>query len=126
MRKNFVLLGLALFSAAVSANSWAEQGRIHFAKGAISTEVPGKLRGLGQEVCYVAAARAGQHMKVEIVGDGPTRGTVKAPSGQGEGQPGGMIYDEDLTETGDYRICVEESQMANPWSGNFTLKLYIK
>jgi hypothetical protein len=31
-----------------------------------------------------------------------------------------------LTETGDYRISVYESQMADPWKGHFTLEVEIR
>lgn len=58
--------------------------------------------------------------------DGATRGMIRFPSGEGTGQPGGLIYDDTLPETGDYRICIEESQMADPWRGKFLLKLFIK
>ena len=70
--------------------------------------------------------RSGQHMKVEIQGDGPTSGTVKFPSGEGEGQPGGIIFDDRLKESGDYRICVGESKMTDPWKGKFVLSVEIK
>lgn len=119
---HFLILLVALLPP---LNTWAKDQRITFKKGAIQAEVTGHLSGSG-EVCYRAKARAGQHMKVSVQGDGPTRGTVAAPSGEGEGQPGGMIFDEDLKETGDYRICVEESQMGNRWKGKFVLTLVIK
>ncbi len=117
---------LACLAFVFPSKARGEDQRISFRRGAIRAQVTGTLTGIGQQVCYRANARAGQHMKVEIVGDGPTRGTVQFPSGEGSGMPGGVIFDEDLTETGDFRICVEESQMGNGWNGKFTLKLYIK
>ena len=123
--RQFVILGLGAMLLAPALVS-AKDARISFRKGAVQAEVVGTLPGLGVQRCYLANARAGQHMRIEIVGDGATRGTLRFPSGQGDGQPGGLIYDDVLSETGDYRICVEESQMADPWAGKFVLKLYIK
>src|SRR5947207_15583674 len=81
----------------------------------------GYLRGMRDEVNYVLRAKAGQHMRVEIRGRGPTRGMVTFPSGEGEGGPGGVVFDGNIPDTGDYRIRVTESSMANAWRGSFTL-----
>jgi len=127
LKKIFFCLGLSLcLGLGAVGNSWGSDQRISFRRGAVQAQVTGHLSGIGPQVCYLAKARSGQHMRVEIVGDGPTRGTVKFPSGEGSGQPGGVIFDEDLSETGDFRICVEESQMADQWNGKFILKLVIK
>jgi len=100
--------------------------RISFPKGGIAAKIQGRITGREDEICYLAGARRGQQMKVEIKGDGPTAGNIKFPSGEGEGQPGGVIFDDPLKETGDYRICVEESRMTDPWKGKFILSVEIK
>jgi hypothetical protein len=41
-------------------------------------------------------------------------------------QPGGLIFDDALDETGDDRIRVTESWMAESWKGIFTLTVEIK
>src|SRR6266436_9982818 len=69
------------------------QTRIYFARGATRATARGYLRGLRDEANFVLRAKAGQHMRVEIRGRGATRGTVTFPSGQGDGQPGGVIFD---------------------------------
>jgi len=120
-----ICISLSLGALSSPAHAQVQDQRIVFKKGAVQALVTGTLKSK-EEKCYLANARSGQHMKVEILGDGPTRGTVKFPSGEGEGQPGGLIFDDELKESGDFRICVEESQMANPWSGKFALKVYIK
>lgn len=99
------------------------QTRVYFARGATRATARGYLRGVGDEANFVLRARAGQHMRVEIRGRGATRGTVTFPSGQSDGQPGGVIFDGILPDTGDYRIRVTESSMADPWRGNFTVIL---
>src|SRR5882762_8169423 len=97
------------------------QTRVYFARGATRATARGYLRGIRDEANFVLRAKAGQHMRVEIRGQGATRGVVTFPSGQADGQPGGVIFDGILPDTGDYRIRVTESNMANPWSGSFTV-----
>jgi len=97
------------------------QTRVYFARGATRATVRGYLRGARDEANFVLRARAGQHMRVEIRGRGATRGMVTFPSGQGDGQPGGVIFDGILPDTGDYGIRVTESSMANAWRGSFTV-----
>jgi hypothetical protein len=99
--------------------------RISFARGSTVVRVTGYLRGVNDQALYVLRARAGQHMRVEINGRGPTRGTVSFPSGKQDGQPGGLIFDDTIDEAGDYRIRVTESSMGEAWRGSFTLRIEI-
>jgi hypothetical protein len=62
-------------------------------------------------------------MRATITGKGPTRGVVRFPSGKQDGGPGGVVFDDDLTEMGDYHIRVTESMMAQQWRGPFTLEV---
>jgi len=107
--------------ACIGAAVVSGQTRVYFARGATRATVRGYLRGMRDEALYVLRAKAGQHMRVEIRGRGPTRGTVTFPSGEGEGGPGGVVFDGILPATGDYRIRITESSMAEAWRGNFTL-----
>ena len=104
----------------------AKDTRIKFKRGATSATAQGWLTKPSDEAYFVLNARAGQHMRVTINGKGATRGTVIFPSGKADGQPGGLIFDDRLDESGDYRIRVTESQMAEPWRGRFTIKVEIK
>jgi hypothetical protein len=97
------------------------QTRVYFARGATRATARGYLRGIRDEANFVLRAKAGQHMRVEIKAPGATRGTVTFPSGQRDGQPGGLIFDGILPNTGDYGISVSESSMADPWRGSFTV-----
>ena len=85
--------------------------------------VKGYLRGVNDQALYVLRARAGQHMRVEINGRGAIRGMVIFPSGKQDGQPGGLIFDDNIDEAGDYRIRVTESSMGDAWRGSFVLKI---
>ncbi len=116
------------FSAAIvavllisSASAQKPPQRIYFARGATEARAKGYLRGIRDEAVFVLRAKAGQHMRVDIRGRGATRGTVMFPDGQQDGAPGGVVFDGILPTTGDYRIKVTESSMADPWSGSFTL-----
>src|SRR5713226_8235664 len=97
------------------------QTRVYFARGATRATARGYLNGIHDEANVVLRAKAGQHMRVNIRARGATRGMVTFPSGEGDVQPGGLIFDGILPDNGDYGIRVTESSMANPWRGSFTL-----
>jgi hypothetical protein len=113
-------LAVAAIIALASLDTFA-QTRVYFARGATRATARGYLGGIRDEANFVLRAKAGQHMRVEIRGRGATRGVVTFPSGQADGQPGGLIFDGILPDTGDYRIRITESNMANPWRGSFTV-----
>lgn len=98
---------------------------IFFRRGATSTRVYGRLYNINDKRYFSLRARAGQHMQVTITGAGPTRGIVTAPSGAQDGQPGGVIYDATLPETGTYLIAVSESSMGTQWVGDFHVDIVI-
>ena len=117
-----VCFRFAMMAIIASAGTAAvAQTRIYFARGVTRATTRGYLRGAHDEANFVLRAKAGQHMRVEIRGRGATRGVVTFPSGQGDGQPGGLIFDGILPDTGDYGIRVTESSMANAWRGGFTV-----
>src|SRR5713101_6623808 len=117
------IVGCLLFVAIMASAGLTARGqtRVYFARGATRATARGYLRGIRDEANFVLRAKAGQHMRVEIRARGATRGTVSFPSGQGDGQPGGVIFDGVLPDTGDYRISVSESSMADPWRGPITV-----
>jgi hypothetical protein len=129
-RKSFtnriVILVLMLLVSQITWASATAERRIRFKKGQTVACVPGTLHHIYDEAIFVLRARAGQHMKVNIIGKGPTRGVVTFPSGQQDGGPGGIIFDDHLPETGDYRIRVTESSMGEEWEGTFLLKVRIR
>lgn len=116
------IFGGVLFVAIIATGAIADgQTRIYFARGATRATARGYLRGAHDQANFVLQAKAGQHMRVEIRARGATRGTVTSPSGQSDGQPGGVIFDGILPDTGDYHIRVTESTMADAWRGSFTV-----
>jgi hypothetical protein len=102
--------------------------RVKFMPGAISAQVRGQLVK-NAETFFVVKAQAGQHMLVNII---PltrglmTGGIVSSPSGEEDGQHGGLIFNNDLTETGDYKIRVDPNLMGSErMDGAFILEVVI-
>jgi len=127
LRSLFPALILAALLASTAFSSPARGvRRINFRHGQTHVSIRGHLNGINDEDYFVLRARRGQHMRVEIIGDGPTRGVVLFPSGGQDGAPGGVVFDDDLPDTGDYRIRVTESSMGEAWRGSFILKVEIR
>ena len=116
---------LLLAFAVATAQTEGAPRRIKFARRATVARATGYLRGVRDEVWFVLRAKSGQHMHVEVRGRGPTRGVVVFPSGKQDGGPGGVIFDGVIDESGDYKMRVTESSMAEAWRGRFTLTVKI-
>jgi hypothetical protein len=117
----FLLLLLAVVLDAAAAR------RIRFQRGVTSAEITGHFTRKARENVFVVRVSKGQRMKVEIKPLGRnlvTSGIVDSPSGKSDGAPGGVIFNSELTETGDYKIRVFERYDNLP--GRFTLRVEIK
>lgn len=127
MRRKLVPSALLVAAASISAFAQKESSprRIVFARGATVARVTGSLKRIDDEAWFVLRVNSGQAMHVEIKGRGPTRGVVVFPSGKQDGGPGGVIFDNETDEAGDYKIRVSESMMAEQWRGRFTLTVRI-
>src|ERR1700678_4059212 len=55
--------------------------RIVFKRGAIDAVATGGLTEVDDQVRFVVRARSGQHMRLTVDADGPTRGFVTFPTG---------------------------------------------
>lgn len=104
-------------TAACRTGSSACPIRITFGTGAYSAQARSSLASQSKDTWFIVRARAGQSMIVIVEGAGPTRGIVYFPNGRHMGQPGGRIFDGVLPVSGNYRIRVSESLMAQPWRG---------
>ncbi len=124
-----ILFSITIFICAAfittSAQTEKTPRRITFARGATVARSSGYLRGIKDRAWFVLRASSGQHMRVEINAPGSTRGSVVYPSGKQDGQPGGVVFDDTIDETGNYKIVVSESLMGEPWRGRFTVKVEI-
>lgn len=124
-----LLLTTASVSSAQTHGKVTPPTRIRFTKGAISAQVRGTFTPANERVRYVIKATKGDHMVVNIipVTRGLTMaGTVKFPSGQGDGGPGGIIMNSDLEETGDFTLEVSQHTMGSNYkTGSFILEVVI-
>ena len=124
-----LLLFIPLTSLAQTHDEAAPPSRIRFTTGAISAQVRGRFTPVNERVRYVIKATKGDHMIVNIipVTRGLTMaGTVRSPSGQGDGGPGGIIMNSDLEESGDYIVEVSQHTMGSNYkSGSFILEVVI-
>lgn len=113
-----LLLSAVLIS--VGANSTLAKTSdtpIHFAKGAISSVVTGKLNPKEQERWYRFNASAAQYAVINIA---PLTGTPETanvgvlhmPNGTQDGTKGGIIYQGCLPATGEYRLRIARNLMA--------------
>jgi len=123
LRFKQILAATLVLAALAAAPAQARKAprRIVFARGATVASGRGYLRGIRDEAWFVLRVKSGQHLRIEIAGKGPTRGSVVFPSGKQDGGPGGVIYDGFIDESGNYKIRVTESSMAEAWRGHFTL-----
>jgi hypothetical protein len=105
--------------AALSAAPFALLSVLAFAEVAKAVECLTVKRGAAHEIgrfksgpgekSYCVYARAGQTMKVTITSltpDMPTLGHIVFPSRQEDGGPGGVVFEDKLSEEGRYEIRV--------------------
>ncbi len=126
----FLLLGLIMFTAALSLVTKAElQGtfseqRVRFARGANSSTVRGRVRQ-DKAVLYKVGAKAGQSMEVTIDGDSKTRFDLSGPKDK-NGQSlasGETEWSGTLTDDGDYKIFViTDDRVDAPYTLTVTIK----
>ena len=123
--RHFFAIMIIVCATIVSASAQTENAprRIVFARGATVGRASGYLGGMRDRAFFVVRLNSGQHIRVEIIARGATRGVLIWPSGKQDGGPGGVIFDGDTDETGDYKISVGESMMAEPWRGPITVKV---
>lgn len=122
IKKSFPIL-IIICAAWVSLSAQTERAprRIVFARRATVARANGYLRGIRDEAWFILRLSSGQQVRVRISGRGPTRGVLIFPSGKQDGGPGGVIFDGQTDEDGDYKIRVTESMMAEAWRGPVTV-----
>lgn len=115
---NTLLLSASLISVgANSALAKSSDTPIHFAKGAISSTVTGKLKPNENERWYRFDASSWQYTIINIA---PLTGTPETanvgvlhmPNGTQDGTKGGIIYQGCLPATGEYRLRIARNLMA--------------
>ncbi len=91
--------------------------KLNFGHNDYTAQRSSTLTGINSERWFVVKLKAGQQVIVLVEGKGPTRGVVYFPNGQQDGQPGGRVFDGTVPVSGNYRIRVTESSMAQAWHG---------
>ena len=115
--KTLLLSATLIGVSANSALAKSSDSPIHFAKGAISSTVTGKLRPNENERWYRFDANSGQYAIINIA---PLAGTPETanvgvlhmPNGTQDGTKGGIIYQGCLPATGEYRLRIARNLMA--------------
>lgn len=124
-----LLLTIASLPATAQTRASSRAVRIRFAPGAFSAQVRGQMVKGRVGVFYVVKAKEGDHMIVNVISTTSgfeTAGEIIAPSGEEDGQHGGVVFNRQLTETGDYKIRVTQNLMAGERSsGSFILEVVI-
>src|SRR5215471_20578165 len=98
--------------------------RIHLKPGGREVRIAGRLTAKADQANYILRADKDQRLTVRLMGPGPLSGTVTAPSGKEEGQPGGgVFFDSQLIETGGYRIRISEGNRGEKRNVRFELRI---
>jgi hypothetical protein len=101
---------------------------IRIAPGEMSVHVKGRFTSQNHERWYRMEAKAGQRMIVNLISKSrgmATAGVVRSPSGQQDGQPGGVIYDHILKESGTYTLRAFPHSMASKLIGDYVVEVII-
>jgi hypothetical protein len=111
-----------------SVNCWPaeREQRIQLKSGRGEVRITGRLTAKNDQVHYILRANKGQRLTLTLMGPGPLSATVTSPSGKEEGQPGGgVFFDQELIETGDYRIHISEGNRGEKRDVRFVLGIRI-
>lgn len=100
-----------------SAAAKSSDSTLHFAKGAITSVVTGKLNAHENERWYRFDAASQQYAVINIsplTGTPETAnvGVLHMPNGTQDGTKGGIIYQGCLPTTGEYRLRIARNLMA--------------
>lgn len=126
-RPLLIITALAINIALVfGSTAQAENARkITLPRPGKSLRIAGKLYGLGEKREFVFHALSGTKLKIELSGAGPLRGEVAFPSENHMGSPGGIVFDQVLKESGQYRLQIVESPMGESWEGAFNITISV-
>lgn len=92
---------------AIAQGGKAEPLRVEFERGTTSATLTGAIRG-DEEFEYVAAAKAGQWMFVEVTATPSDSATFIIKDPAGEEGPTHYSWSDTLTQTGDYLISISK------------------
>lgn len=118
------------FDGQKTAAPIATESRITFEKGATSTIAKGNLKNYDDSKTFLIELRANQTLKTEQIKDENSTHYVTVeitdPSGKAVGDADASCNNRKEIKpsvAGDYKIKVYECKKADPWSGEFQLKV---
>ncbi len=101
---------------------------IKFKKGAYTAQAKGKFTKINEDVTFNVKAEKGQRMIVKILplAEGlATAGTVTSPTGESDGQPGGLVFNSLLKESGYYKIRVTQRPTDHKFPAEFMVEVML-
>ncbi|OXL20214.1 hypothetical protein [Psychrobacter sp. DAB_AL32B] len=133
-----LLLSAALISFTINSSiavAKSSDTPIHFAKGALTSTITGKLKPNENEHWYRFNATSWQYAVINIAplagkGSGTSEtanvGVLHMPNGTQDGTKGGIIYQGCLPATGDYRLRIARNLMATQGkTAGYTVEIMI-
>ena len=102
---------------------------IQFPAGSKTAQVHGSITPPQKAATYGIKVEKGQHLFLNVIPQKgfSTAGHIKLPSGKEDGGPGGVIFDGEVEETGEYVISIMPHHMAESADqGTFTLEVVLK
>ena len=106
----------------------SSSNRIKFIRGAYTAQAKEQFSKINEDINFIVKAEKDQRMIVNIipVADGlATAGTVTAPSGEQDGQPGGAVFNSVLKESGDYNIRISQRPAEHKFPAEFIVEVII-
>lgn len=111
------LLAVILGSGLLWGATGTQDHPLKFKPGQASASAVGRFSKYGEQVYFVFTASSGDHLRVNIIPlarELVTAGVLIYPSGREDGGPGGVVFDDDVNESGRYRIRVTTRPAGNP------------
>lgn len=125
--KDFGKVDIADFNAD-DFDEYNTKNLIKFQNGAYSAQVKGKFAKIDDDVTFNVKAEKGQRMIVNIRGISEglgTAGTITSPSGEDDGQPGGLVMNSVLKESGYYKIRVTQRPTEHKFPAEFMVEVIL-
>lgn len=109
--------------------------RVNFPAGSNEILLNGKINGFADKITYVVDAKQGQGLFARVIANYTNKNPnpnvyidqIISPSGKADGPIGiKTLREYRITESGDWKIVIAESQMADAWKGEYTLQIVIR
>lgn len=123
-----LLISVLILALAIIPLAAQTPTRIKFARGAVSVNVTGKLKGYRDSKKYVIKVRSGQTLRTQQTGKNYITISIKDPNGDDVSDSDASCNNrKEVTPTlgGDYTLTVVECQKADAWRGTFRFRVTV-